>query len=252
MQTRMSQVLVVDDEPALRRLMADVVRMGGYAVESAAHALEALDLCAGEAGLPDLLITDVMMPPHCDGIELARLMRQAHPGLRVIYVSAYAGDPRVAQACSDPQGEFLPKPVSPLVLAQRVEAVLAGTDLANRRDACRSRGTVLLRIDDPNRRQWIRESLRGSGFWVLDAAHAAEALFIGRWHEGPIDLVLADPPAAREKPFWAATLSEYRDGFDLLYVEEDKEGVRLRPDREPEAIPGLWEDVRQSLARTAA
>jgi CheY-like chemotaxis protein len=250
MQSKFPHVLVVDDEPVVRRLMADVLRMSGYPVQMAAHALEALDLCAGEAGLPELLVTDVMMPPHCDGLELARLMRRSNPDLKVLYVSAYAGDPRVALACGDPHGEFLPKPISPLILSQRVEAILRGTGLGRRRDACRMRGTIILKVKDPYRRQWIRESLRESGFWVLDAAHGAEALFIGRWHEGPIHLVMADPPAADEKPFWASTLSEYRDGFDLLYVEEDRDGIRLRPEREPESIPEMWEEVRESLART--
>jgi CheY-like chemotaxis protein len=252
MQGGLPRVLVVDDEPALRRLIADVVRMAGYPVTTAAHALEALDLCAGEAGPPDLLITDVMMPPHCDGVELARLMRQGNPGLKVIFVSAYAGDPRVALACGDPHSEFLPKPLSPLVLAQRVEAIFAGTMLADRRDACRSRGTVLLRVEDPSRRQWIRDSLRASGFWVLDASHGAEALFIGRWHEGPIHLALTDPPGAGDRAFWAAALKEFRSDFGLLFVEEDEAGIRLRPDREPETIPELWEEVRQSLARSLA
>lgn len=250
MQRKLPHVMVVDDEPALRSLMSDVLRMNGYPVLTAAHALEALDLCA-EAGHPDLLVTDVMMPPHCDGLELARLMRQGKPDLKVLYVSAYAGDPRVAQACGDPSAEFLPKPMSPLVLGQRVESILKGTPLAYRRDACRTQGTVLLRIDDPYRRHWIRESLRESGFWVLDAAHGPEALFIGRWHEGPIHLVLADPPAHGSGPFWASVLKEYRSGFDLLYVEEDKDGIRLQPESEPEAIPAIWEEVRSSLARAA-
>jgi len=247
-----AKVLVVDDEPALRRLMADVLRMSGYPVLTAAHALEALDLCAGEAGPPELLETDVIMPPHCDGIELARLLRQGNPDLKVLYVSAYAGDPRVAEACREPYGDFLPKPVSPLVLAQRVEAILRGTVLAHRREAGLARGVILLRIADPGRRHWIRESLQESGFWVLDAAHGPEALFIGRWHEGPIHLVLTDPPGPGEKPFWANVLSEYRDGFDLLYVEEDREGIRLRPERDIDVIPVIWEDVRQSLLRASA
>jgi CheY-like chemotaxis protein len=247
----MPTVMVVDDEPALRRLMTDVLRMSGYPVLAAAHALEALDLCSGEPGPPDLLVTDVMMPPHCDGIELARLMRQGNPDLKVLYVSAYAGDPRVAQACGDSHAEFLPKPLSPIVLSQRVESILRGTASARKRDAFRERGTVLLRVEDPYRRHWIRESLRESGFWVLDAAHSSEALFIGRWHEGPIHLVLSDPPSPGESPFWGKMLSEYRSGFGLLYVEEAEEGIQLRPEWEPESIPALWEDVRQTLSRTA-
>lgn len=248
----MPHVMVVDDERSLRRLMADVLRMGGYPVVTAAHALEALDLCAGEAGPPELLVTDVMMPPHCDGIELARLIRRGNPALKVLYVSAYAGDPRVAEASGDPRGEFLPKPLSPLVFLQRVEDILRETPLGRRRDTCRARGTVLLRVEDPYRRRWMRESLRESGFWVLDSAHASEAVFIGRWHEGPLHLVLTDPPRPGEGHFWTDILSEHRSGFDLLYVEEGGDGIRLRPIREPQSVPALWRDVRESLERTAA
>jgi CheY-like chemotaxis protein len=97
---------------------------------------------------------------------------------------------------------------------------------------------VLVVDDEPVVRRLMADVLR------------AEALFIGRWHEGPIHLVLADPPGAEEKPFWVSILSDYRDGFDLLYVEEDGDGVRLRPEREPESIPEMWEGVRESLART--
>jgi len=251
MQGKMPHVLVVDDEPALGRLMADVLRMNGYSALTAAHALEALELSAGEAGRPELLVTDVMMPPHCDGVELARLLRLGSPKLKVLYVSAYAGDPLVAKACGDPLGEFLPKPLSPLVLSQRVEAILRGTRLASMRESCRMRGTVLLRVADPNRRHWIRESLRESGFWVLDTAHGSEAIFIGRWHDGPIHLILADPPDSAEKPFWASTLSGYRPNLDLLFVEEDRDGIRMRPAREPASIPELWETVKEILARTA-
>jgi CheY-like chemotaxis protein len=249
---KLPQVLVVDDEPALRRLMADVLRMNGYPVETARHGVEALELCAGDCGPPDLLVTDVMMPPHCDGIELARLVRKGNPELKVLYVSAYAGDPRVAKICNDRRSEFLPKPLSPMVLSHRVERILNGTAVAADRDAFRQRGTVLLCLSDPFRRQWIRQALRESGFWVLDAAHSAEALFIGRWHDGPIHLILTDPPSAATRSRWVDVLSRYRTGFDQLFVEESGEGICLRPDRETEGIPELWEHVRASLVRAAA
>lgn len=253
MRPKIPQVLVVDDEPALRRLMADVLRMNGYPVETARHGLEALELCTGAAGTPDLLVTDIMMPPHCDGVELARLLRQSNPELEVLYVSAYAGEPRVVEASREARSAFLPKPLSPLAFSQKVEKLLDGTGMAERRDAYRQRGTVLLRVEDAYRRHLIRSNLRGAGIWVLDAAHGSEALFIGRWHESPIHMVLTDAHAPGAEPEWLRLLVEQRGGFDLIFVEPegDGEGLRLRPAWDSQTVPALWNEVRQALGRTA-
>jgi CheY-like chemotaxis protein len=245
------QVLVVDDEPAQRRLMAESLRLNGYPVATAAHAREALDACAGPGGPPALLVTDVMMPPHCDGIELARILRRSYPGLKVLYVSAYAGDPRISEACRDARADFLPKPLNPVVLTQKAAELLGARSPSPGRCPPVSRGTLLMRVEEPSRRRWMREALQERGLWVLDAAHGSEALFIGRWHDGPIDLILTDPPGIAEGPFWVATLSEYRSGLEVLFVEEEGEGLRLRPLREPESIPELWKAVWQALAAAA-
>jgi CheY-like chemotaxis protein len=246
---RVPRILVVDDEPAVRNLMADVLRMNGYHADTAKHAVEALEMFEWESGAPDLLLTDVMMPPYFDGVEMTRRMRMRKPDLKALFVSAFAGDPRMAEVFNDPLSDFLPKPVSPIVLVQRVERMLDGTQGAVDRDAFRQRGTILLCVADVNRRQVVRECLTGSGFWVLDAAHPAEAQFLGRWHDGAIHLMLSDPPKAGQHGQWHRYFGEHRPGMDILFVEESDECMRLTPESPRDDIPELWKNVRQSLAR---
>jgi CheY-like chemotaxis protein len=246
---RVPRILVVDDEPAVRNLMADVLRMNGYHADTAKHGVEALEMCEWESGPPDLLLTDVMMPPYFDGVELVRRMRVRKPELKALYVSAFAGDPRLAEVFRDRLSDFLPKPLSPIVLLQRVERMLDGTPGAMDRDAFRQRGTILLCVADVHRRQMLRECLTGSGFWVLDAAHPAEAQFLGRWHEGTIHLLLSDPPKAGHGKQWHRFFGEHRPGMDILFVEEGEDSIRLTPEAPRDEIPELWENVRLSLAR---
>jgi CheY-like chemotaxis protein len=82
-------ILVVEDLAPLRRLVELMLTKIGYRVFTAASAREALAL-AGEGGLEfDLLLSDIVMPG-MDGRDLARLMRSARPGLRVVLMTGYA------------------------------------------------------------------------------------------------------------------------------------------------------------------
>lgn len=246
---RIPTVLVVDDEPVVRNLMADVLRMNGYQPSTARHGAEALEMCGSESGPPDLLVTDVMMPPFFNGLELVRRLRYRKPDLKVLYVSAFAGDPLLSGIFEDIHADFLPKPLSPIVLFHRVERMLEGTPGAYARDRCRRRGTVLLCIADPTHRQRVRECLRSTGIWVLDAAHPAEAQFLGQWHDGPIHLLMTDPGKPGQRHHWSRPLREIRPGMGLLLLEEAEDGLRLTPDATPPGSPDLWENVRQSLSR---
>lgn len=241
-------VMVVDDESAVRGLMADVLRMHGYQAATARHSREALELCGGAAGPPDLLITDVLMPPYFNGVELVRRLRYLRPDMKALYVSAYPADPAVAEAFADPDADFLPKPLSPLVLAQRVEKILAGTvhDLARR--ARRERGTILLAIEDGSRRQWLRDFLVASGAWVLVAKHRAEANFIGQWHEGPIHLLLTPPQApGMSGQAWYAPLRVFRPDLQVLHVQDREDGFHLFPEASVEELPDAWIGLRDAL-----
>ena len=81
----MSRILIVDDEPSVLDVLAVLLTDEGYQVQTAPDGQVALDLIADT--LPDLLITDVMMPV-LDGWRLLAAVRERTPALPVIVISA--------------------------------------------------------------------------------------------------------------------------------------------------------------------
>ena len=81
----MRHILIVDDEPSVRDVMATILMDAGYVVETAADGHIALEIIG--AAPPDLIITDVMMP-HLDGWALLERARERNPTLPVILMSA--------------------------------------------------------------------------------------------------------------------------------------------------------------------
>lgn len=80
------RLLVVEDEPVLRAMLADELRETGFVVLEAGSADEALALLDGD-GAPDLVFTDVQMPGSMDGIALMRELASRRPALPVIVTS---------------------------------------------------------------------------------------------------------------------------------------------------------------------
>lgn len=113
-------VLIVDDERAVRELVASALSRAGYQVRTACSAEEALDL---EAHHPvDLLVTDVMLP-NISGSELAQRIRQRSPHTRVLFMSGFTGNALTADDLTLGSA-FLPKPFGTRTLIQRVHEVL--------------------------------------------------------------------------------------------------------------------------------
>jgi CheY-like chemotaxis protein len=83
-----SRVLLVEDEPLIRSVIADELRDRGYEVLEAETGDEAAQLLERESF--DLLLTDVRMPGKLDGIDLAHRARSVLPRLPVLVVSGYA------------------------------------------------------------------------------------------------------------------------------------------------------------------
>ncbi len=118
---RSGSVLVVEDEAALREVVRVTLARAGHRVFVASHGEEALELLAAAAPLPDLVLTDVMMP-RLGGLALAEQVAQRWPGLRVAFMSGYSED-LIART---PRGErsFLAKPFTPADLLAFVGAQL--------------------------------------------------------------------------------------------------------------------------------
>jgi signal transduction histidine kinase/CheY-like chemotaxis protein len=119
------KILLVEDETAVRELAASTLRRQGYVVLEAANGEEALRVTEAQASqMFQLLVTDVIMP-RLGGKVLADRLRQAHPELKVLFISGYADDMIIHyNEILTPGIAFLQKPFSPPVLVRKVREVL--------------------------------------------------------------------------------------------------------------------------------
>lgn len=116
-------VLVVEDQPEVRRLAVKMIRRLGYEVRDTGSAEEALQLAA--AVRPTILLTDIVIGQGTDGITLARGLADADPQLAVILTSGYAQDHFDLSRVSTGT-QFLPKPFTLTMLAAALQATVRG------------------------------------------------------------------------------------------------------------------------------
>jgi CheY-like chemotaxis protein len=116
-------VLLVEDEEMVRTLGERTLRNHGYQVLSAAHGPAALDLMDRHSGSIELLLTDVVMP-QMSGKELADVVSQRHPTVKVLYMSGYTDDTIVDHGVLQQGVSLLQKPFTPGGMARRVREVL--------------------------------------------------------------------------------------------------------------------------------
>ena len=116
-------ILLVEDDAAVRRQALRALADAGYQVHVAGDGLEALELLGTSP--PQLLLTDVVMP-RLDGPNLAGIVRDRWPRVRILYMSGYADDRLTASGALRPRIELVHKPFTGTSLLQRVRAVLDG------------------------------------------------------------------------------------------------------------------------------
>jgi two-component system cell cycle sensor histidine kinase/response regulator CckA len=116
-------VLLVEDEPAVRGLVHETLRLHGYTVLVARHGIEALLASAKCVGPIHLLLTDVVMP-QMSGPEVAEKILTVRPDIKVLYMSGYPDHPAFDQHGMSHHVGFLQKPFSPHVLVEKVREVL--------------------------------------------------------------------------------------------------------------------------------
>jgi two-component system, cell cycle sensor histidine kinase and response regulator CckA len=116
-------VLLVEDEPALRRLIRRVLAQFGYTVLEVPDGEEALHLAEAYQGPINLVLTDVVMP-RLSGRDLAERVLASHPEARILYMSGYTDDAVVQHGVLTQEVALLRKPFTPYALAARVREVL--------------------------------------------------------------------------------------------------------------------------------
>jgi len=116
-------ILLAEDEPSLRQLMARVLRTQGYTVLEATDGHEALTLAQANGAKIQLLLTDAIMPG-LSGKTLAEWLGQVNPAIRVLFISGYINNNAVRDAMSRPGTFFLQKPFNPLDLTKRVREAI--------------------------------------------------------------------------------------------------------------------------------
>ena len=119
---RESTILVVEDNPQVRRTIVRSLRSKDYAVLEASDSYEAVDIIESRPGTVSLVVTDLVLSG-VNGVELAKTIERREPGIRVIYMSAYGDDPWGLRK-KVPDNRFLAKPFALVDLLDVVRRTL--------------------------------------------------------------------------------------------------------------------------------
>lgn len=120
-------ILLVEDDPSLRRLMCRVLESEGHVVHTVANASEALAYVEDASRPLDLMVTDVVMP-RVSGIELAQQVLVCRPGTPILFVSGHLNHPSLGSGSLPQHSRLLAKPFPPEVLMSRVREALQPDD----------------------------------------------------------------------------------------------------------------------------
>lgn len=120
-----SKILIVDDDPSLRAILRLIFEMEGYEVAEAGHGKAALDLIVGPQ-LPDIVLTDLMMPV-MDGNEFIRRLR-SEPTTASILIVVLSANADAAQGvrASERADAVMSKPFKPATLVKLVRSLEVG------------------------------------------------------------------------------------------------------------------------------
>jgi signal transduction histidine kinase/PAS domain-containing protein len=116
-------VLVIDDEPAIRMVIAEVLSDIGYRIIQAADGPSGLRMLQA-AGRVDLLITDVGLPGGLNGRQVADAARSTLPGLKVLFITGFAENAVIGNGHLDSGMSVITKPFVNTVLANKVRQLI--------------------------------------------------------------------------------------------------------------------------------
>jgi PAS domain S-box-containing protein len=116
-------ILLVEDDTIVRAALVRQLGRLGYAVQGVRNGIEALRLL-DRGAVPDLLITDVVLPEGMSGVEVSRAVRSRHPDCRTLYVSGYSDREITHEGRLDAGVVLLSKPFPRELLAAKVRELL--------------------------------------------------------------------------------------------------------------------------------
>jgi two-component system, NtrC family, response regulator GlrR len=195
-----ANILVVDNDPALLRLLSIRLGAANYGVECVSSAQAALEACVVRR--PNLVITDLRMEP-MDGLDLLKELKRRWPELSVIILTAHGTIPEAVRATQCGAFGFLVKPVEKAELLGQVQRAIASTI------PTRSEGAW--RADIVSRSQLMEDRLKQAG---RAAATDSPVMLTGESGTGKELLARAihTASARREKPFVVVTCRTSVDG----------------------------------------
>jgi PAS domain S-box-containing protein len=127
-------ILLVEDEPSVRKLAHSVLKANGYDALVAGNAEEALSKAHAHEGSIDLILTDIVMPG-MDGQALAAQLSSERPGIHMVFMSGYSDHAILERVLSMPGSAFLQKPFTPSELLEKIRGALDSSRHAEADDA---------------------------------------------------------------------------------------------------------------------
>ncbi len=193
----MGEILVVEDDPAVRELLELFLREKGHRVVTAADAASAVDLVAQGAARPDLLLFDYNLPGGRNGLQLAaRLLETLAVPVPVLILT---GDISAETLSDIARGECvqLSKPVKLTALTDAIQRLLPAMPASDRSGPHEPRAVadpgspiVFIVDDDANVRAGLRNVLEAEGRTVED--HASSEAFLRAYRPGRSACLLID------------------------------------------------------------
>lgn len=167
-----TRLLVVDDEPGMRRTLARIMKAKGFEVHVAEDGLSAIELA--RKFQPDVMLLDIRMPG-IDGVETWRQMKLICPNAFAIFMTAFASSQRTEDAKTEGALEVFAKPVDIDAICRLIRKAIR---------------PVLIVDDDQGFRESMDLALTKLSFDVTTAETADEA--INHFTEHPRGIVLLD------------------------------------------------------------
>ena len=124
-----AKILVVDDDPVVRELMAEAVRLGGYRVDDCGDGIEALE--KNSAAVYDLIVTDMRLPG-LDGLSLIRELKAAKSDTDVIVITGYGSIENAVECMKAGATDYLIKPFTVDQIQLAVRKAVEHRDLRRR------------------------------------------------------------------------------------------------------------------------